>query len=652
MRTVAGLLLALAWGWASAATGQEHAVTSPDGRTRIVVRTGDRLTWSVERDGVTIVEPSAISLTLESGRVLGSAGRVERTTPRSIDDVIRPVVPEKNVEIPDRFEELAIDFVDGWGLVIRAYDDGVAYRFTTSLPDSVTVVEEEARFGFAGNYTAVFGADSVWMSHQEPLYERIPLDSLPEGAKGLTPLVLEVEGGPRLAIMESALESYPGMHVAGGGDRSIVGVFPRFALEETTDDIENVDVARYAPYLARTAGTRQYPWRILAIADDDRSLLENQLVYKLAPELRIQGPSWIRPGKVAWDWWNDRNFHGVDFRAGINQHTYEEYVDFASEFGIEYVILDLGWSPLDDLTVMRADMDVPALVEYARERDVGIILWALWKPLDDQMEAVLDLWQEWGVVGTKVDYMQRDDQAVVEFYWRLGREAAERHMLVDYHGAYKPAGLRRAYPNVITREGVRGLEFNKWSGDVSPGHDVTLPFTRMLAGPMDYTPGAMINAARQEHRPVFTRPMSQGTRAHQMALYVVFESPLQMLADNPQHYRREPDVTRFIASVPVTWDETRPLLGETGEYVAIARRKGETWWVGALTDWEPRTLTLDLSFLGPGEFEMVAYRDGINADRYGSDYVRETDTVSRGPLEIEMAAGGGWVARMSPAGGE
>jgi alpha-glucosidase len=490
------------------------------------------------------------------------------------------------------------------------------------------------------------------MSHQEPLYRRVRLDSLERGKKAVTPLVLEAASGPRFAIMESALENYPGMHALAAGDRTIAGAFPPSALAEKRDDIENVSVAEPAPYIARVAGTRDYPWRILAIAADDRALLENQLVYMLAPELRIADPSWIRPGRVAWDWWNDRNFHGVDFRAGINQRTYEEYVTFASEFGIEYVILDLGWSPVDDLMTVVPERDVKALVEFARERNVGIILWALWKPLDDRMEEVLDLWQSWGVKGTKVDYMQRDDQAVVRFYWRLGEEAAKRQMLVDYHGAYKPDGVRRAYPNVITREGVRGLEYNKWSEDVTPEHDVTLPFTRMLAGPMDYTPGAMLNAARQEHKAVFSHPMSQGTRAHQMALYVVFESPLQMLADNPQHYRAEPDATRFIAGVPTTWDETRALLGKSGDYVAIARRRGTTWWIGALTDWDARTLTLDLSFLGAGDWRMEVWRDGPNADRHGSDHVRELRTLgTTRSLDISLAAGGGWVARLEPANG-
>ncbi len=532
MRTIAAGVLLL-WVAAGGASAQSHEVRSPDGRTVVRVASGAQLTWRVEHDGTTVLEASPLSMTLASGRVLGPDAEVVGTTPRSVDRMLRPVVPEKNAEVPDRFEELRVDFEGGWALVVRAYDDGVAYRFATAFADSVVVRGEEATFRFAGNDTAVFGADSTWMSHQEPLYRRIPLDSLPEGTMGLLPLVVETARGLRLALMESDLEDYPGMHVEGASGRAVRGVFPGYALAENRDDVENVSVSERAPYIARCAGTRDYPWRALAIAADDRALLENQMVYRLAPELRIDDPSWIRPGKVAWDWWNDWNFHDVDFRAGVNQRTYQEYVDFASEYGIEYVILDLGWSPEDDVTTNVPGMDVPALVRYARDRDVGIILWALWKPLDDRMEEVLDLWASWGVVGTKVDYMQRDDQAVVQFYWRLAREAAERHLLVDYHGAYKPAGLRRAYPNVLSREGVRGLEWNKWSEDVTPDHDVTLPFTRMLAGPMDYTPGAMINAARAEHRAVFSHPMSQGTRAHQMALYVVYESPIMMLADNP-----------------------------------------------------------------------------------------------------------------------
>jgi alpha-glucosidase len=647
---VVGLALALAS--VSGLAAQDWTVESPDGRTRVTLEAGPTLTWAVERDGRPILAPSPLSLSLGDGRVLGPDARVRDTSTRSVDAVVRPVVPEKNAEIPDRYEELTLTFEDGWDVVVRAYDEGVAYRFATRFDDSVTVAAEEATWRFTGDHRAVWSADSLWMSHQEPLYSTVRLDSLPGGARGLTPLVLELDDGPRVAIMESALEAYPGLHVEARPGHTIAGVFPPIAVREDTRDIRNAGVTEYGDVIARVEGERGFPWRILAVADDDAALLENQLVYLLAPELRIDDPSWIRPGKVAWDWWNDWNLHGVDFRAGINQRTYEHYIDFAAEFGLQYIILDEGWSPSADLMTSIAEIDVPGLVEYGRERGVGVILWALWKPLDLDMEAVLDRWREWGVAGTKVDFMQRDDQDVVEFYWRLAREAAERRLTIDYHGAYKPAGLRRAYPNVLSREGVRGLEWNKWSQDVTPGHDATLPFTRMLAGPMDYTPGAMINAAEAEHQPIYSRPMSQGTRAHQMALYVVYESPLQMLADNPEHYRQEPEVTRFIAGVPVTWDETRALDGDIGEYVAVARRQGRRWWVGALTSWEPRTLSLDLSFLDDREYTLTLYRDGINADRYGSDHVREVRTVRGGDrLDLELAPGGGWVGRFDPGPG-
>lgn len=656
-RAATGIMAALLFAPALSAAmahpvaAQSWALDSPDGRTRVTVAAGETLTWSVQRDGRTLLEPSPVAMVLGDGRILGGGAAARDTRTRSVDRVVEPVVAEKNARIPERFEELTVSFRDGWDLVVRAYDEGVAYRFATAFPDSVEVASETATWRFPGNHRVVWGADSSWMSHQEPIYRRVRLDSLAAGERGLTPLVLEMEGGTRVAIMESALESYPGLHIETRGDRELAGVFPPVALEEDASDIMNVGVARYGDVIARTAGTRAYPWRIFAMADRDIELLENQLVYLLAPELRVEDPSWIRPGKVAWDWWNDWNIHDVDFRAGINQRTYEHYIDFASEYGLEYVILDHGWSPVDDLTTVVPELDVPALVAYGRARDVGVILWALWKPLDEDMEAVLDRWKEWGVVGTKVDYMQRDDQDMVEFYWRLAREAAERELIIDYHGAYKPAGLRRAYPNVLTREGVRGLEYNKWSADVTPGHDVTLAFTRMLAGPLDYTPGAMINATRANHRDVFSRPMSQGTRAHQMALYVVYESPLQMLADNPTHYHREPEVTRFIADVPVTWDETRALAGESGEYVMLARRNGASWWVGALTDWTERTLPLELSFLGEGPWTATIYRDGVNANRYGNDHVREVRTVRSGDvLDLRLAEGGGWVARFDPAG--
>jgi len=355
---------------------------------------------------------------------------------------------------------------------------------------------------------------------------------------------------------------------------------------------------------------------------------------------------------VAWDWWNANNIYGVDFRAGVNTLTYKYYIDFAARYGIEYIILDEGWYPLGNLLVNAPDMDVDELFRYGKEKGVGIVLWVTWKTLEDQLEPALERFTKWGAAGIKVDFMQRDDQWMVNYYEKVAREAAKRHMLVDFHGAYKPTGLIRTYPNVITSEGVKGLENSKWSKDVTPEHDVTLPFIRMLAGPMDYTPGAMLNAQDKDFAASFNRPMSQGTRCHQLAMYVVYESPLQMLADNPSNYLREPECMEFLAGVPAVWDQTKALDAKVGDYVLVARRHGKDWYVGAMTDWTARTLTADLSFLGAGSYEAQIYQDGVNADRYAGDYKKTTRTVTaKDKIEVKLAPGGGWAARLRLSSG-
>jgi alpha-glucosidase len=294
-------------------------------------------------------------------------------------------------------------------------------------------------------------------------------------------------------------------------------------------------------------------------------------------------------------------------------------------------------------------MNIEELFAYAKEKNVGIILWMLWNALDKDFDRALDQFEKWGAKGIKVDFMQRDDQKMVNFYEKVAKAAAEHRLLVDFHGSYKPTGLRRAYPNVLTREGVRGLENNKWSKDVTPKHDVTLPFIRMFAGPMDYTPGAMINATANDFRDIFNRPMSQGTRCHQLAMYVVFESPLQMLADSPSHYLKEPECMEFLSAVPTVWDETRELNAKIGEYVAVARKRGEAWYIGAMTNWTPRDLEFDLNFLGTGNYKMMSWADGINADRYASDYKKQTRTVTgTEKLKVHLAPGGGWAAMLVP----
>jgi alpha-glucosidase len=356
-----------------------------------------------------------------------------------------------------------------------------------------------------------------------------------------------------------------------------------------------------------------------------------------------------KPGKVAWDWWNACNIYGVDFRAGINTPTYKYYIDFAAKNGIEYIILDEGWYKSGNVLDVSPDIDIPELCKYAESKNVGIILWVVWKAFYDKIDEALDQFSAWGIKGVKVDFMQRDDQKMVNFYYEAAQKSAEHHMLIDFHGSYKPDGMNRTYPNALTREGVKGMEHSKWSRDVSPEHDVTIPFTRMVAGPMDYTPGAMVNMDKTNFRPIFTRPASQGTRVHQMALYVVFESPLEMLSDSPSNYMKEQECTDFIVRVPVVWDDIKVLQAKVGNYILLARRSGNEWFIGGLSDWNERDLDLDLSFLGPGEYNMEVFQDGINADRYASDYKHtRLDIKPDLKMNVHMAPGGGWVARISP----
>ena len=624
------------------------SVMSPDAATSLTVTVGERLTYAVSHRGRPVLSDSPIALTLDR-RVLGRDARIRATSQRQVRDSVRPVAPTKSAVLQDRYNELRISFEEGFALELRAYDNGVAYRWVLDLPDSVaTIMSEQATFNVAGHATATAGMDSSFMTHQEAVYARVAIDTLRHGRRALLPLLVGLDGGPKIAITESSLEDYAGMYlVAGDSAGSLVGLYPPVALEERARNDRDVPVTRSAAYIAKIAGRRPLPWRIVMIADEDRQLLENSLPYLLAPSSKLADVSWIKPGKVSWDWWNANNVRGVSFRSGVNTATYKYYIDFAAKYGLAYIVLDEGWYKLGDLLAPVPAIDVPALVKYGQDRNVGIILWATWHTLEEQMLPALDLFQRWGVKGIKVDFMQRDDQRIVNYYWRVAREAAARHLLVDFHGAHKPAGLQRAWPNVLTFEGVHGLENDKWATDVTPAHDVTLPFTRMLAGPMDYTPGAMRNAQPNQFRAIFDHPMSMGTRAHQLGMYVVYESPLQMLADDPSEYLREPDVMKFLAAVPTVWDETHALAAEAGEYVLIARRRGAEWFVGGMTNATARTLTLNLSFLGSGRYTLDSWSDGINADRNASDYRMDSRRVTRNDhVEVKLAPGGGYAARI------
>ncbi|UCC71635.1 MAG: glycoside hydrolase family 97 protein [Gemmatimonadota bacterium] len=622
---------------------QRYEVSSPSGDLAMTISVDDELTYSIAWRGRILLSASPISLTLGDGTVVGPGAEVVDARRRQVDEVIEPVVPEKFARIRDRYRELSLDFAGGWGLDIRAYDDGLAYRFRTSRTGPVTVAAEEFTAVLTGDPIVWFPTEEDFLTHSERVYEQLRLAEIPPDKMAHLPVLVAVPDGPKVAITEADLRDYPGLYVTGTAGDALGGILPAYPLEEEQERDRTVRVTKRAEYIARMEGARTFPWRVFVVAERDGDLIESTMVYRLAPLLRIDDPSWIRPGKVAWDWWNALNIYGVDFRAGLNTETYLFFIEFAADHGIEYVILDEGWSNPADLWELNPDIDLDALFAHARERGVGLILWVVWKTLDDRFAEAMDRFAEWGVAGIKVDFMQRDDQPMVNYYWKVAEAAAQRHLLVDFHGAYKPTGLRRAYPNVLTREGVRGLEWSKWSLHPTPEHNVTLPFTRMLAGPLDYTPGAMINAQESQFHPVFDRPMSFGTRAHQLAMYVVYESPLQMLADSPSNYLRESECLAFLSNVPTVWDETRVISAQVGDWVAVARRRGEKWYLGVMTDWTPRELELDLSFLGEGEWTVVAFADGVNADRAASDYRRVERALRAGDrLGVRLAPGGGW----------
>ena len=653
MRRAFALLLFVGLAAQGQAAESSYTLRSPDGRIEVRIETPERLRYSVRFGGELLVDRATLSLDVDRS-VLGVAPKLRSAKTARVDRVIDVPVPRRSAKIAERYAELRLEMQGRYAVVFRAYDDGVAYRFETSLPQArVKVYAEEARFPFAGAWNAYFPKEDGFMSHNERKYPYQPLNDIPQGTLATLPAVVDAPRGIKVAIAESDVEDYPGLWLAGTGSGTLDATFPAFPLEEKKERDRDIKVVRRADYLAETRGTRTYPWRILGIASKDADLLTSSLVYLLAAPSEIADTSWIRPGKVAWDWWNAWNLHGVPFKAGVNTETYKHYVDFAAKNKIEYVILDEGWYELGDVLKVVPELEMEKLLAYAREKNVGIVLWVVWKTLEDQLEAALDRYQSWGVKGLKVDFMQRDDQPLMGYYHRICREAAKRKLLVDFHGAQRPALLTRTWPNLLSTEGVLGLEQMKWSDVIDPEHDATLPFTRMYLGPMDYTPGAMRNAAgRKRFAPIFEAPMSLGTRAHQLALYVVFESPLQMLADSPSAYAAEPEVMDFLGPVPSVWDETRVLQAKLGDYVAIARRRGDEWWIGAITDDDERSLSIDLSFLPAGSYELDAFADGPNADRWGGDYQRSKTRVDRTTgFNLRLGPGGGWAARLVRSAG-
>ena len=643
----------------SAFAQKQYTLSSPDGKITVTVNTGKQLSYSVKHGNTTVLATSPIAMTLEQGTVLGVPATVSSVKEQAVSQDIKATNYKRSV-VHDIYNELALSFKGNYKVVFRAYDEGVAYRFETGFSKPIVVVSERADFNFEGTpnaripYVNARKGEGDFINQQffnsfENTYTVGPVNQMDPERLAFLPVMVELPEGKKVVITEADLEAFPGLYLRnekqGNGFTAVHAFYPKTWEQGGHNNLQYV-VKEREPYIAKVDGKRTFPWRCLVISEKDGDLADSDLVYKLASPCRVDDLSWIKPGKVAWDWWNAWNIYGVDFPAGINNDTYKYYIDFASKYGIEYVILDEGWAvnKKADLFQVVPEIDLQELVDYGKERNVGIVLWAGYAAIDKDMEHVCQHFSNMGVKGFKVDFMDRDDQIVVDFYYRMAAMAAKYHLFVDFHGAFKPTGLSRTYPNVLNYEGVYGLEQAKWDDQSDlVTNEVTIPFIRMVAGPFDYTQGAMKNANQYNFRAVYTEPMSQGTRCRQLAEYVIFESPFNMLCDSPSNYLKEDECAQFIARVPTTWDETYVLDGKVGEYLVIARKKGFRWYIGAITNWEERDLELDLTPLQGGAKSGRIFRDGPNANRVAQDYVAEQIQVMGNKIKFHLAPGGGAV---------
>ena len=655
---------------AASAMAGNYEVSSPNGKVKVVVNTDEAVKWSVSYSGQTVLQPSVIDIQLRQGKKTLGLGQVGKVAKYQVESSFKNPFYKK-AEISDAYGQLLMYTNQKFTIEVRAYDDGAAYRLISSNTKPSLVVNETAEFSFADDYQAFVpyvndnrGGERYCYSF-ESYYDEVPLSKMFPDSLAITPLAVCLPGGMKAIVMDAGVENYPGMFVkrAKSGEvkgEKLVAEFAPYPLAQEIGGYDRLNLVptKRADYIAKLDGRQSLPWRAVVITERDADILNCDMAQRLAPSCRIADTSWIHPGKVAWDWWNNCNITGVDFASGMNTNTYLYYIDFAAKNKIEYVIIDEGWSGkeslMDDLS---PEIDLPRVIAHGKEKGVGIILWSSWRnligsnPLNDikVTDEVMKHYADMGIKGFKVDFFDRDDQQVIASAYKIAESAARYHLYLDYHGL-KPFGIQRAYPNIFNFEGVKGLENSKWEPRVGDGplhnqprYDVTAPYLRMLAGPMDYTPGAMMNAMKDSFFGNNDHPMSQGTRVHQMAMYTTFEAPLQMMADSPTKYMQNQECTDFIAQIPTTFDETVALDGQLGEYIVIARRKGTTWYVAAMTDWTARDLTIPLSFLGEGKFSADIFADGANAMKEATDYKHTKQTATcQDQLKIHLSSGGGW----------
>ncbi len=638
-----------------AAKEKKYVLSSPDGTLKVEISAGNELAYQVMHGNDTILSHSNIGLVLENGTIVGKTPRITGERRRKIKD---------NIESPFyRFKEfvatgneLDLKLKGGFGIIFRAYNEGVAYRFYTTQSSDIIIKEEQAEFNFKEDYTAYFPYTTndkkpMAMAYQN-VYDITPL-SKAQPKLAFLPVTVDC-GSVKLTLLESDLEAYPGVFVQSQqGKYGLKGVFAPYPAKTDFYPWRKQEyVTETTDFISRSRGSRSYPWRVLAITEKDTDMPVNNLVYALASSNRIGDTSWIKTGKVAWDWWNDWNLKGVPFKAGINMDTYKYYIDFASRNGLEFIVLDEGWydPKSGDMLTVIPELDLPELIAYGKSKGVEIVLWTVFNVLDSQLEAACKKYADMGIKGFKVDFLDRDDQTAVEMVYRIAEMTARYKLTLDLHGIYKPTGINRTYPHIINFESVFGMEEVKWT-DIKnnmPLYDVTFPYIRMMAGPVDYTPGAMRNATKADWRAMYYTPASMGTRCHQLAAYIVHDSPFTMLCDAPTNYLNEQECVDFIASLPVEVDSTFIASGELGKYIVTVRKKDVNWYIGGMTNWDERDVQLDFSFLPEGmSYTAVLFKDGVNANKQAEDYRKETIRIDKDSrLTLHLASGGGFAMKL------
>ncbi len=641
---------------------ENYQLQSLNGNLQAEIKVGKDITFSLKDSKQIILKDSRIAMQLKSD-IWGENDKVLSVRKKHIHNIISSPFYKK-AEVKDDYNLLLLHF-ENFNLEFRMYDDGLAYRFQGLKKGEIIIENEVAEYVLPKDFNAwvpyapsrtkkddCTQEEQLWTDHQSR-YSYMKISDITTNKLMISPLVISLDGGEKLCLAESDINDYPGMYLTTvNGQRSTInGFFAHYPARLEIGGHGNIEklVKGRTDYIAKTDGKRNFPWRTFIITENDGQLVETDMIYRLATPCKINNLSWIKPGKTAWDWWNNSALFGVDFEAGFNTETYKYFIDFSAKYGLEYILVDEGWFNTEstDIFDLAAELNLQEVINYANSKGIGVFLWAGFLSLERDMEKATKHYAQMGIKGFKLDFLDRDDQVMMDFMWKVAEECAKNHLMLDFHGCSKPSGLQRTYPNVLNYEAVFGLEQMRWSKPSvdQVTHDVTLPFTRMVSGPMDYTPGAMRNSLKEMYYPNKKNPMSQGTRAHQVAEYVVFDAPFNMLADSPSLYMKEDETTRFIAQIPTVWDETVVLDGKIGEYIVVAHRKTDTWYIGALNNWTSRDLDLDISKFISHTSNLAIFADGKNSEKVPEDYLYTTINIpTDGKIKIHLAPGGGWTA--------